>query len=109
MSTQSRILNDLSHLIRQSGFEVEIEKNWANTGFLAIFKEGFSLVGSVDFNFQSSWKTMTFGITIGDKKVLSQPPRQGYYDFHMDYSATSEYKNFRSVLESELKKLTVSR
>lgn len=107
MSTQTRILADLTKTIEAHGLEVENDRDWANTGRLSIY-DGIENVADVSYEFSRSWKTMKFSITVGDKKVLSQPPRQDYHDFYMEYSATSEYKNFRSVLESELKKLTVS-
>jgi len=104
MSMQTRILKDLMDLISQCGFESEQERNWANTGSLMILK-GIEVFGSVSYEFQSSWKTMKFDITIGREKLLSQPPRPAYHDFYMKYSETDQYKNFRNRLESELKRL----
>lgn len=105
---QEKVLADIISVIEDTGFEAVTCPKWANTGRISIQQKGeIGEHGSVSYDFQSSWSTMTFSITIDNNKVLSQPPRLGYFDFYMDYSRADSYRNFRKVLFSSVTELAL--
>jgi hypothetical protein len=108
MSIQEKVLADIISVIEDNGFEAVTCPNWANTGRISIQQKGeIGEHGSVSYDFQNAWGNMTFSIAIQSKKVLSQPPRLGYFDFYMDYSSADSYRNFRKVLFSSLTELAL--
>jgi len=108
MDMQDKVLADIISVIEGAGLEAVTCPTWSNTGDISIQKEGeICEYGAISYNFQNQWKTMTFSITIQDKKILSQPPRLDYFDFYMQYSEADSYRNFRKVLFSALTELSL--
>lgn len=109
MDMQDKVLKDIVGVIEGCGLEALMCPAYANTGRISLQqKNEIGEYGYVSYNFQSSWGTMTFSISIGGKKVLSQPPRLNYHDFYMKYSEINNYKNFRKVLTSSATELALS-
>ena len=106
-TTQSRFLNDIVKAITDSGYIATVDYNFSNTGKLSIQDPAvIGELGSVGFNFQSDY--VTFDITILGDRLLSQPPRKGYFDFYIKHTDIAGYKNFRSRLVSALETMLVA-
>ena len=105
---QDKVLADIISVIEDAGLEAINCPVYANTGRISVQRKGeVGEYGSVGYDFQNSWGNMTFSIAIQSKKVLSQPPRLGYFDFYMDYSSADSYRNFRKVLFSSVTELAL--
>ncbi len=108
MDMQDKVLSDIAKTIENCGLEAIVCPTYANTGRVSIQQKGeIGEYGYISYNFQNSWGTMTFSISINGKKVLSQPPRLDYHDFYMEYSEISSYNNFRKVLVSSVAELAL--
>ena len=104
LSFQSKTLNIINSMIEKYGFESIKVSEYANTGKLSIQKSNrFGELGKITYDFQSD--TLTLSITIGNKQIMSQPPRKDYFAFYMRHSDVRAFENFLSSLESELKGL----
>lgn len=104
VSFQSKTLNIISSIIEKYGFQALKVSEYSNTGKLSIQNNNsFGELGKITYDFQSD--TLTLGITIGNKQIMSQPPRQDYFSFYMKYSEVKAFEHFLSSLEAELKKL----
>lgn len=101
---QTKVLGVISDLAPKYGLEALKVPQWANTGKLSFqHPQQVGELLSVGYEFQSD--TMTFTITVGARRVLSQFPREGYYDFYMRHQSIAEFNTFVAKLEAELKPL----
>jgi len=99
---QTKTLGVITDLAPKYGLEALKVSQWANTGKLSFqHPQQVGELLSVGYEFQSD--TMTFTITVGQRRVLSQPPRQGYHDFYMRHQNVGEFTAFVARLEAELK------
>jgi hypothetical protein len=99
---QSKVLRDITSVIEAAGFQCIDVPNYSNGGKLSIQLENkIGELGSVSYHIE--FNTMTFSITLGGKKIPSQPGRADYFSFYMSHTSVSKYYSFRSKLESELK------
>lgn len=103
-SFQDRVLGMITARIKAYGFEVSVQDQYANTGTLFGHEKGVILPSlAVGYRFQPYSYTLT--ITVGDRRVLSQPPRKDYYAFHhASHTATTR---FWEMLDSELQSLVL--
>jgi hypothetical protein len=100
---QKKVLNHLTKVITSAGFEAINCRNFANTGHISIQHEDrIGELASVSYDFQSSWSTMTFSITIGNKRIPSQRGRDNYFDFYMKFTDVTDFNNFERVLRQQL-------
>ena len=100
-SIQSKIEADIKKKFEFHGFEAVVVKNCSNIGYWSIQRpDDLHEYGRVSFDFQGSYNV--FKITIGDRKIESQPGRAGYFDFHIKTSDNTAYRNFTAVLDEEL-------
>ena len=100
-SIQEKITNDICNTIEQHGFDPVTVKNCSNMGYWSIQRpDSLDEYGRVHFDFQGSYNI--FKITIGDRKIESQPGREDYFDFHIKTSDNTAYRNFTAVLDEEL-------
>ena len=100
-SIQEKITANIQTIFEQYGFEPVAVKNCSNIGYWSIQRPNdLHEYGRVGFDFQGSYNI--FKITIGDRKIESQPGREGYYDFMIKTSDNAKYGNFISVLSEEL-------
>ena len=100
-SIQSKITADIQKKFEHYGFEAVTVKNCSNIGYWSIQRlDDLQEFGRVGFDFQGSYNI--FKITIGDRKIASQPGREGYYDFMIKTSNIDGYRKFTAVLDEEL-------
>lgn len=100
---QKKALHDIMRTIAAAGYEAIVCYDWANMGHVSIqLPDEVGEIGSVRFDFQNGWSTMKFEITMNGIKVMSQPPRSGYYDFYMKYTDIEAYKRFKATLTDVL-------
>lgn len=100
MRMQHKVLANLKALIESTGLEALDRPQWANTGSLSIQRpKEIKELASVRYDFQDTWGTITFTITVGDRPVPSQPGRPDYFDFRIDYTDGDGFKVFRNRLQ----------
>ena len=103
-SIQDKITANITKTFEQYGFEPVAVKNCSNIGYWSIQRpDDLHEYGRVGFDFQGRYNTFT--ITIGDRKVESQPGRKDYFSFMIKTSDNDGYRNFVNVLTQELFKL----
>ena len=103
-SIQEKITANIQKTFEQYSFQPVAVKNCSNMGYWSIQRpDDLYEYGRVSFDFQGSYNT--FKITIGDRKIESQPGRNGYYDFMIKTSDNDGYRYFMSVLADELHEL----
>ena len=104
---QTKVLNDLTQVIEQFGFEALELNVYSNLGRLSIqVPEQVGELARVNFDFQSD--QMTFMLLVGETPVPSQPGRSDYFNFLIKYTDIDKYRQFRSSLEQVLKQLQSS-
>jgi hypothetical protein len=100
-SIQDKITNDICNTFEKYGFDPVTVKSCSNVGYWSIQRpDSLDEYGRVNFDFQGSYNI--FRITIGDRKIESQPGRADYFDFHIKTSENDRYQNFKKVLDAEL-------
>lgn len=106
MRMQQKVLADLKALIESFGLEALDRPQWANTGSLSIqHPEEIGELASISYNFQDTWGTMTFSLTVNGKLLPSQPGRPDYFDFHLNYTDGAGFHQFRNRLQQTLPSL----
>jgi len=100
---QHKVLANLKSLIESTGLEALDRPQWANTGSLSIqHPEEIEELASIRYDFQDTWGTMTFTITVGGQRLPSQPGRSDYFDFYIDYTDAEGFRYFRDRLQHAL-------
>lgn len=80
--------------------------HWANTGSLSIqHPEAIQELAGIGYDFQDTWGTMTFSITVKDQRLPSQPGRPDYFDFRINYTDGEGFQQFRNRLQQALSTL----
>jgi hypothetical protein len=105
---QDKILGIIKKQIESLGFEVVSRPQWANTGTLGIEHSGqFGELACVTYQFNGDCFTLAIYKTAGGREVgvQSQPPREGYFDHYMKYSAKSEFATFQAHLLQTLEEI----
>ena len=105
---QQKYLKRVETLAEDNGYEAVQVADYGNTGTIYIQQENsVSSDAEVYYNFQSG--TVTFTITIRGIKMPSQPPREGYFDFYMNYSDNNAVNNFFKRLSRLLNDIKVKK
>jgi hypothetical protein len=103
-SIQEKINADITKKFEQYEFEPVVVKMVSNVGYWSIQPDDECYEhGRVHFNFQGSYNI--FSITIGDRKIESQPGRVDYFDFHINTSENDKYQNFIEIVDKTLNQL----
>ncbi|KJS04716.1 MAG: hypothetical protein VR73_13700 [Gammaproteobacteria bacterium BRH_c0] len=106
MRMQHKVLANLKALIESTGLEALDRPHWANTGSLSIqHPEEIQELASVGYDFQDTWGTMTFSITVKGQRLPSQPGRSDYFDFRINYTDGEGFQQFRNRLQQVLSTL----
>lgn len=107
MRMKLKVLTNLKALAESLGLEVIDRPQWANNGSLSIqFPDEIGELASVGYDFQDTWGTMTFTLTVKGKRLPSQPGRPDYFDFYIQYTAADDFRYFRNRLQQALSTLT---
>ena len=96
---QTKILKTISNIVSGYGLEAVQVADYGNCGTVYVQPEDdVNSLGEIGYNFQSG--TMKFTLTFGGVKIPSQPGRDDYFDFYMDYSDTPAWRTFQSAMKN---------
>lgn len=112
MIAQKRI-RDIISVIKQVGYEavtlpfmnIPLFLGISHTGHIGVrYSELEEDLGRIDYTIENCGlgSRMVVSITMGGRKILSQPDRPDYYDFVLSNSDSDGYANFLNVLETEM-------
>ena len=103
---QQKYLERLEKIAEFNGFEAVQVAAYGNIGTVFIqTKDSVATEAEVHYNFQTG--TVTFTLTVRGNKVLSQPPREGYFDFYMNYSDVHAVNKFFTTVSRYLDDIKV--
>lgn len=101
---QQKALAMIEAMIVKHGYEPVQSAGYANTGTIGIQDPtNIGNIGSVEYDFQSN--SVTFRLNAWNERILSQPPRQGYYDFLIYYNKHEAFDNFFARLDETIQGL----
>ena len=101
---QQKYLGRIESIAKLQGLEAIQVVDYGNTGTIHIQDEkSIESMVEVRYNFQS--KNVTFSLTVNGVKIPSQPGRDDYFDYYMQYSETCRLNKFFNLLTACLEDL----
>ena len=101
---QSKVLAKFSEVIEARGFEPVQKAQFANMGIISVeHPDKLGSIMQVRYEFQDT--SATFSMSVGTKKIPSQPGRADYFDFYIRYDQPAQFEYFISQLDWQLRLL----
>ena len=90
-SFQQRCLDAIEEKAAALRLDCTQVSNFANTGSVLVHFHGGSakVIGRIDYSFDAGYYRLK--IYVDEKPVLSQPPREGYFDFYQANDAPTKF------------------